>query len=131
MRTIKFRGKDKNGQWRYGLIDTDRLSDGKTIYAIYKSPIPADLNEESYYYWEVDENTIGQYTGFVDANGKEIYEGDIVKLKSSKAVVTWMTNKACFYLSGYDAPMYEQRFANNILLGVVIGNIYDNKEELQ
>ncbi|MBR4382872.1 MAG: hypothetical protein IKP64_04875, partial [Selenomonadaceae bacterium] len=55
-RPIKFRGRDKNGKFRYGDFNDIDLG---TIFA------------------DVDEDSIAQLVGY-DANGKEIYEGDKV-----------------------------------------------------
>ena len=68
MREIKFRGRRRNGEWMYGALIPAELS-------WWGVPSIADKN----FRYEVDPETIGQYTGYKDVEGKEIYEGDILK----------------------------------------------------
>ncbi len=131
-RTIKFRGKRlDNGEWVYGSLTETH---GKLFIGIPTDPDnPVFMMD----WHEVDSNTAGQFSGLLDKNGKEIYEGDIVVYGSHcKHIVEFKHGMFGYTLMdgwfvGYGG---NSNFTFNPLdksnEHEIIGNIHDNPELL-
>lgn len=133
MRTIKFRGKTRvNGKWYYGsLVYSDEINT-----AIYFQTGNGSVKVMDWVY--VIPETIGQFTGLYDCDGKEIYEGDILK---------WEKDGLMYVVKFWDGMFYASvEECNEGILGgfplhaftefeerkcEIVGNIYDNPELLK
>lgn len=125
MRTIKFRGKSKKtNEWVYGYLYV--TNNGEYEICQYSKDSNIENINES-----VIPDTVGQFTGILDINGKEIYEGDIVKwnkfTENRYGVITWRNFGFCvihYRLTGTEVK-YELSEDDE-----VIGDIHDNSEPL-
>jgi hypothetical protein len=130
MRTIKFRGKVQGyNTWVYGSLVQDK--EGNCI--IISTP---ECAIEPMQRTLVHSETVGQFTGLLDCNGKEIYEGDILAdVNGFMRKVAFVENAASPMLiwlndEDIDSPMpiygsFIREYGYR-----VIGNIHDNPELL-
>lgn len=128
MREILFRGKRKdNSEWIYGSLLSFH---GYEIFDI------SAFNN----YFPVSYETIGQWTGLVDKNGNQVFEGDIVKYVPRKNCeiiyeVIWQQEYSRFALVQWSRKkwkLYEWAEQDKVrYMCEVIGNIHDNPELLE
>jgi uncharacterized phage protein (TIGR01671 family) len=102
MRPIKFRAIciddcEFKGKWIYGFGVFNWEDDDVTKAELYST-------NGNYL---VDPETVMQYTGLQDKNGKEIYEGDILEDCYSSNVYEVVWNGDCWHLLGLDGELYD------------------------
>ena len=138
MRDISYRAKRKdNGEWVEGyLLKVKTLSPSSAKW-VEKTLILIQQDEV----YEVIPETVGQYTGLTDKNGKKVFEGDIIKdlggsLDGIPRVVIW--NEVWMEFETYLVKSHWAYGTNNSRLWLmrnreieVIGNIHDNPEMLE
>ncbi|MBS5021060.1 MAG: hypothetical protein KHZ60_13515 [Alistipes sp.] len=122
MREIKFRGKRLDGKgWAFG-----------HLVKMWGEWHIIDWNDKNTAY-PVDPDTVGQYTGLKDKNGREIYEGDIIGGSNGsingwewpfKSEIKW-NDEEC----GFNTPNWG--YMDSTHYYNVLGNIYDNPDLLK
>ena len=144
MREVLFRGKAKaiagcpynngksDGEWVFGYIFPD-------LGAMKIRQFEPDRPECNDY--EVDPETVGQYTGLTDKNGKRIFEGDICRFKRFNDIYIGkivFNVKTASFVMWYQSIVgaYGEKATHKMLLSVcdgieVIGNIHDNPDILK
>lgn len=130
MREIKYRAIDRHsGEWVYGVPFTSQENNFTDFEAMHVC--------DSTGYWRIFQvvpDTLCQYTGLKDRNGREIYEGDILyhPMQGKRKVYYPFTERVASY--GLRMIEGEVKMANTLSEGFlyeIIGNIHDNPELLE
>lgn len=128
MRQIKFRAWDERGAF---VNNETGKAEPHMIRNVGISIKPGWINKEPEWFTDggklhIASNSDGfilmQFTGRRDINGKDIYEGDIVKTDQGLARVVYSELQMMFYLKGRFGPAEDEDSLE------VVGNIYENPD---
>lgn len=150
MRTIKFKAKNRVCEWVKG--DLLQYLDGTVYIGDNEGPWTDDgFHSSDYTNLEiVDPDTVCQFTGFLDKNGKEIYEGDVLRSDEYPyscigdkrrdnyfGLIEWNKNEAAFYIVTIKNPKSSVKGISDGISDYisqsalqdfeVIGNIHDDE----
>ena len=135
MRTIKFRAKSEEGEWIVGhYVGKPSINEVCILPFQNVNYHINSIDDSECYYCIAD--TIGQFTGLYDKNGKEIYEGDILRYDDNNRLYVVTFESGMFYASvkecnkGFfgDFPLHAITEDGKCK---IVGNIYDNAELLK
>lgn len=127
-REILFKAKRiDNGEWvegQYVYITNPLTEDGKPIKHLI-------CNGTNIFNDLIDPDTLCQYTGLTDKNGKKIWENDIVELPDEEGYFTckWEEDAARFVMNGDGLTVDFDNYWS--YQTEVAGNIFDNPELLE
>ena len=125
MREILFRAKRiDDGEWIEGFL----FSTNEHIYIAYQNQFDDDLFlSPKEIFIEVDPETICQYTGLTDKNGRKIFDGDII-MHETAGKIKVKFEKSEFMVVGIDRTMFRAWLSSIHGNFRIIGNIFDNPE---
>ena len=127
MREIKFRGINMEGQWVYGYLGKDWDND-VSITTNFDSDVLCSCE------YKVFPESVGQYTGLKDKNGREIYEGDLLQHPNGViAEIKYSDYLAAFVAVYVQNGDIEMDFLDKEIVSKckIVGNIYENKQLLE
>lgn len=126
MREIKFKGKTANGEWVFGLPHADEPH-STAYYAEYSQRIAWLLETGGCANTPIKNGTLCQFTGILDKNGAEIFEGDILRYPEQFGIsdypVVWLNAGGW----GSDDGMFLHECVDD---RKVVGNIHDETRDL-